>query len=60
MLVGIVDIAILIGEVFALIPKIIQIAINIFKPDKLLNDVIYGTTIGINNMITALMNKLSF
>jgi hypothetical protein len=60
MLVGIVDIAILIGEVFALIPKIIQIAINIFKPDKLLNDVIYGTTIGINNMISALMNKLSF
>jgi hypothetical protein len=60
MLVGIVDIAILIGEVFALIPKIIKIVINIFKPDKLINDVIYGTTIGINNMITALMNKLSF
>jgi len=60
MLVGIVDIAILIGEVFALIPKIIQIAINIFKPDKLLNDIIYGTTMGINNMLSALMNKLSF
>jgi hypothetical protein len=60
MLVGIVDIAILIGEVFALIPKIIQIIISIFKPDKLLNDIIYGTTIGINNMITALMTKLSF
>ena len=60
MLVGIVDIAILIKEVFALIPKIIQITINIFKPDKLLNDVIYGTTIGINNMLSALMNKLSF
>ena len=60
MLVGIVDIAIVIGELFALIPKIIQVVITIFKPDKLMNDIIYGTTIGINNMISALMDKLSF
>jgi hypothetical protein len=60
MLVGIVDIAIVIGEIFALIPKIIQVVITIFKPDKLMNDIIYGTTIGINNMISALMEKLSF
>jgi hypothetical protein len=60
MLVGIVDIAILIGETFALIPKILKIVANIFKPDKLMNDIIYGTTTGINSMISALMEKLSF
>ena len=60
MLVGIVDIAILIGETFALIPKILKIVANIFKPDKLMNDIIYGTTMGINSMISALMDKLNF
>ena len=60
MLVGIVDISILIGETFALIPKILKIVANIFKPDKLMNDIIYGTTMGINSMISALMDKLNF
>jgi hypothetical protein len=60
MVVGIVDIAILIGEVFALIPKLIKIVVSIFRPDKLMNDVIYGTTMGINSLISALTDKLNF
>jgi hypothetical protein len=60
MLVGIVDIAILIGEIFALIPKLLKIVVTIFKPDKLMNDIIYGTTMGINSVISALTDKLNF
>jgi hypothetical protein len=60
MVVGIVDIAILIGEIFALIPKLLKIVATIFKPDKLMNDIIYGTTTGINSLISALTEKLNF
>ena len=59
MLVGIIDIAILIGEVFALIPKLLKIVVSIFRPDKLINDIIYGTTMGINSLISALTDKLN-
>ena len=42
----------LIKQIFLLIP-------NIFRPDKLMNDVIYGTTMGITSMISALMEKIN-
>jgi hypothetical protein len=46
----------LLVEVFISIMKLIP---NIFKPDKLLNDIIYGVTMGINSMIRALMEKMN-
>ena len=56
---AIVDIVELIIEIILLIPKILELATAVFTPDKLLNDVIYGTTIGINSMLSALMDKFN-
>ena len=55
---AIVDIVELIIEIILLIPKILELATAIFTPDKLLNDVIYGSITGINTMITKLFSKL--
>jgi hypothetical protein len=46
-------------DLYHIIKNILQIIPQIFRPDKLLNDVIYGTTIGINSMITGLMDKFN-
>jgi hypothetical protein len=46
-------------DLFHIIKNIILIIPQIFRPDKLLNDVIYGTTIGINSMLSALIDKLN-
>jgi len=46
-------------DLFNIIKQIILIIPQIFRPDKLLNDVIYGTTMGINNMIGAIMSKFN-
>jgi hypothetical protein len=46
----------LLVEVFISIMKLIP---NIFRPDKLLNDIIYGTTMGINSLISSLMEKIN-
>ena len=46
----------LLVEVFISIMKLIP---NIFRPDKLINDIIYGTTMGINSLISALTDKLN-
>jgi hypothetical protein len=46
-------------ELYHIIKNILLIIPQIFRPDKLLNDVIYGTTIGINSMITGLMDKFN-
>jgi len=46
-------------DLYHMIKNILLIIPQIFRPDKLLNDVIYGTTIGINSMITALMDKFN-
>ena len=59
MISAIVDILALILEFIKLIPKILEIATTIFKPDKLLNDIIYGSITGINSMISALLQQIT-
>ena len=60
MILAIVDIVLLVLEVIKLIPKILEAIVTIFSPDKLLNDVIYGSITGINSMISFLFGKLGF
>ena len=56
---GIVKLGEIAGLLVDVVINIIKLIPTILNPDKLLNDVIYGTTMGINSMLTALMNKLS-
>jgi hypothetical protein len=46
------DLFMVIKNIFALIP-------NIFRPDKLINDVIYGTTTGITSLISGILEKIN-
>jgi len=43
-------------EIFLELMKLIP---NIFHPDKLINDIIYGVTTGFTTMITALINNIT-
>jgi hypothetical protein len=56
---GFVKLGEIAGLLVEVVINIIKIIPNIFNPDKILNDVIYGTTMGINSMITALMDKFN-
>jgi hypothetical protein len=59
MILAIVDIVSLVLELLKIIPKLIELATSIFSPDKLLNDVIYGSITGLTSMITAIFENLS-
>ena len=59
MVVAIVGIADLIIEIITLLPKLLELITNIFEPDKLINDIIYGVTVGFTTMITALINNIT-
>ena len=59
MILAIVDILTLVLELLKIIPNLIELAITIFSPDKLLNDVIYGAITGITSMITAIFENIS-
>ena len=59
MILGIVDIVSLVLELLKIIPKLIVLATSIFSPDKLINDVIYGSIRGITSMITAIFENIS-
>ena len=41
-----------------LFPNLIELAINIFNPDKLINDVLFGITNGITSMFGAIVGKM--
>lgn len=60
MILAIVDIGALVIEVIALFPKVLKMIPALFSPDKLLNDIIYGTINGINGMLSALFAKMNF
>ena len=51
------------GEFAAILVKtigdVLKMATSIFTPDKLLNDIIYGTITGINSMISALLQQIT-
>ena len=53
--VGIVELVI---EFVLLLPKVLELIINIFTPDKLINDIIYGITVGIKYMLSSLVSGL--
>ena len=56
---GIVKLGEIAGLLVEVVINIIKLIPNILNPDKLLNDIIYGTTMGINSMLTSIMNKFS-
>ncbi len=55
--VGILELVI---EMVKLIPNILNLMINIFQPDKLINDIIYAIMTGISTMTSALFGKLTY
>ena len=42
-----------------LVPKIIELVINVFSPDKIINDIIYGVTEGMRLMFSSLVGGIS-
>ena len=59
MIIAIVGIAELILEIIKLLPKLVELITNIFTPDKLINDIIYGVITGFTTMINAIMNNIT-
>ena len=57
--IAIVSIVELILEVILLLPKLLELVINIFTPDKLINDIIYGVTVGIQTMLESFLGGLN-
>ena len=57
---GFVSMGELAGMIVTLFIDILKMIPTIFSPDKLLNDVIYGTVTGINSMLSALFGKMTF
>ena len=58
MAMAIIDILALIKEVLLLLPKILDLIMSLFQPDKLINDIIYAFTTGITTMITAFISNI--
>ena len=63
-IVGIAKGFVLMGEmavtIVELVIKMIKIIPNVFNPDKLINDIIFGVTQGINSLLTGFMNQFTF
>jgi len=57
--IAVISILELVLELIMLIPKILELIINIFSPDKLINDIIYGITQGIQMMFSSFFGSLS-
>jgi uncharacterized membrane protein YqaE (UPF0057 family) len=56
---GFVSLAELVGMIVKIVVDLIKLAATIFSPDKLLNDIIYGSITGITSMITAIFDNIS-
>ncbi len=56
---GFVSLGELAGILVKVLVDIIKLAATIFSPDKLLNDIIYGSITGITSMITAIFDNIS-
>ena len=57
--VAVVGILELIVELVLLLPKILELIINVFTPDKLINDIIYGVIEGVKFMFSSFTGGLS-
>jgi uncharacterized membrane protein YqaE (UPF0057 family) len=51
------DLVVIFLELF---PNLLQAAINIFKPDKIIDDVIWGVSSGIAQLFRVILEKLDF
>ena len=56
---GFVSLGELAGIIVKVVVDLIKLTATIFSPDKLLNDVIYGSITGITSMITAIFDNIS-
>ena len=57
---GFISLGEICGTLVQLLIDVIKMIPTIFSPDKLLNDVIYGSITGITSMFTALFAKVGF
>ena len=55
---AVIKMFILLGEFMKIFKNLFELAINVFNPDKLINDVLYGVTHGITRMFGALVEKV--
>ena len=53
-----VQMTVLLGEFMKIFPNLVELAINVFNPDKLINDVLYGVTHGITRMFGAIVERV--
>ena len=56
---GFVSLGELAGIIVKVVVDLIKLTATIFSPDKLLNDIIYGSITGITSMITAIFANIS-
>ena len=57
---AVVSFVLLIVELLMMLPKVLEAAINIFNPTKLIDDILFGTAQGINEVMKNLMNSMDF
>ena len=57
---AIARIIILLVELMTLMPKLVEAAVNIFNPTKLIDDILFGTAAGINKVMGAFIDSIDF
>ena len=57
---AITSIIILLVELMTLMPKLVEAAVNIFNPTKLIDDILFGTAAGINKVMGAFIDSADF
>ena len=57
---AIVKMTFLLGEIFTLFINLVKLAINIFDPSKVIDDVMYASTSGVGHVFKAFLEKIDF
>ena len=57
---AVVSIVLLIVELITMIPKMVEAALSIFNPNKLIDDILYGSVAGINTVMGGLIDSVDF
>ena len=57
---AIVKMTFLLGEIFKLFINLVKLAINIFDPAKVIDDVMYASTSGVGEVFKAFLEKIDF
>lgn len=57
---AIVKMTFLVGEIFKLFINLVELSISIFNPSKVIDDVLYASTTGVAQVISAFIYKIDF